>query len=138
MSTVKFTHNYLVYDEFGLKNVLCMACAKQIKTRAEIRSEIDRNAIIRELSKHADYREIPVILDDKKLAFIMVCDDCKFVNITEMEAKDISEQIRNGLRVQLEYEGKLPDLVEEILKQKNYNVVRKAEVSEVTAALRGI
>jgi len=42
-----------------------------------------------------------------------------------------------ALKAQLEYEGKLPDLIEEILKTRNYNVKRKAEVKEVTSALKG-
>ena len=132
-----FTHDYLIFDDFGIREVLCMACTKPIKTRAEIRSNTDTKIIIRELSKHADYREIPVIIGVGKIAFIMVCDECKFVNIGEQEAKDISDQIRNGLRLQLKYEGKLQDLIEEIVNTKNYNVLRKAEVAEVTAALRG-
>lgn len=132
-----FTLDYLVYDEFGLKSVLCMACGKAIKSRAEIRSELDPKLIVRELSKHADYREIPVVLSDGKLAFIMVCDDCKFVPIGDEEAVQLSVQIKNGLRKQLEQEGKLPDLIEAIMGERNFDVKRKAEVSEVTQALRG-
>ena len=133
-----FTNNYLVFDEFGLKHVLCMACSKPIKSRAEIKSNHYPNSIVRELAKHADYREIPVILDGGKLAFIMVCNDCKFVPISEKEGQDISSQLKAGLKEQLEYEGKLPDLIQEIIRDKNCTVLRKAEVSEVTAALRGI
>jgi len=132
-----FTHDYLIFDEFGLERILCMQCAKPIKTRSEVVSKLNPKVVIRELAKHADYREIPVILDDEKIAFIMVCDECKFFSIDEEKAKNISDQIVNGLRLQLEFEGKLPDLIEGILKTQNYNVKRKAEVFEVTAALRG-
>jgi len=133
-----FKHNYLVFDEFGLKQILCMGCEKAIKSRAEIKSSHYPNSIIRELSKHADYREIPVLLEDGKLAFIMVCDECKFSKIETEEAKDISNQLKEALKSQLLQEGKTEDLVEEVLKHKNYNVLRKAEVSEVAAALRGV
>lgn len=132
-----FTHDYLIFDELGIEQVKCMSCAKPIKTRKEVKSRIFQDRVIRELVKHADYREIPVILEDGKLAFIMVCDDCKFVSIGEKESKDISEQLKRALKLQLEFEGKLPDVIEEILKMRNYTVLRKAEVSEITAVLRG-
>jgi len=127
-----FMHDYLVFDEFGIEKVLCMSCAKPIKTRTEIKTKFDK--VVRDMAKHADYREIPVILHDGKLAFIMVCDECKFVPI---DAELISGQLQRALKMQLEFEGKLPDLINEILKEAHYNVLRKAEVSEVTAALRG-
>jgi len=132
-----FEHDYLVFDEFGLKEVLCMSCSKTIKTRTEIKSNFIDERIIRELSKHSDYREIPIILESGKLAFIMVCDGCKFVSIGEDEAKNITNQLSQALKMQLEYEGKLPDLIEEVLKVDKHIVLRKAEVAEVTAALRG-
>lgn len=133
---LNFIHDYLIFDEFGIKEILCQACANPIKTRAEIKSR-DQKTFIRELSKHLDYREIPVILEEGKLAFIMVCDGCKFIQINDDDAKKISDQLKRALKLQLSFEGKLPDLVDEILKSVNYNVIRKAEVAEVTAALRG-
>lgn len=132
-----FTHNYLEFDEFGIKFVKCMACSKNIKSRSEIKSTQHPGFVIRELAKHPEYREIPVILDDGKLIFIMVCDECKFVPIEEEDAKLISNQLKEAIKSQLLHEGKMAGLVNEILKTKNYNVLRKAEVSEVTAALRG-
>ena len=133
-----FMHNYLSFDEFGICMVRCMACGKTIKSRVEIKSNFMDQIIIRELSKHSDYREIPVILKDGKLAFIMVCDDCKFVPISEEDANCITTQLIQALKMQLEYEGKLPDLIEEILKVRNFKVLRKAEVQEVTAAYGGV
>jgi hypothetical protein len=67
----------------------------------------------------------------------MVCDDCKFVAIGEEEAKLISKQLRNALALQLEFEGKLPDLISEIIKTASCDVTRKAEVNEVAAVIRG-
>lgn len=132
-----FDHDYLVFDEFGLKQVLCMNCSKPIKSRAEIKSNHFPNSIVREVAKHADYREIPVILEGGKLAFIMVCDDCKFFEIGEKEAKDLSLQMKNALKMLLGQEGKTPDMIEAVANNSNYNVLRKAEVAEVTAAYRG-
>lgn len=114
-----------------------MACGtNKIKTRSEMKSKFD-DKIIRELMKHPEYREVPVLLEDGKLAFIMVCDECKFVPIKGNQPELISKQLSNALKAQLEFEGKLPDLVEELLKVKNYTVLRKAETAEVVAALRG-
>lgn len=133
-----FSHEYLIFDEFGLKQVLCLACSKPIKTRSELKSDLYPKLVVRELARHADYREIPILLKNGRIAFIMVCDECKFVNIGEKEAEDISLQLNAGLKLQLEYEGKLPDLIEQILINRNLKVLRKAEVLEVTAALRGV
>jgi len=131
-----FTHPYLMFDEFGLHTVRCMACAANIKTREEVTTKSGKT--IREIAKHADYKEIPVILEGGKMAFIMVCDNCKFVAIGDLEAKNITEQLGNALKMQLEYEGKLPDFIEEYSKVNHHVVLRKAEVSEITAALRGV
>jgi len=126
--------DYLVYDEFGLKEVLCICCGKKIKSRMEIRSSSDKNVIIREVAKHADYREIPMLLESGQIAFIMICDDCKF---KEMDAKDISDKLNGALRVQLQQEGKLPDMIDAIISEKRFCVVKKADVTEVMAVLKG-
>lgn len=126
--------SYLVYDEFGLKEVRCMSCEKPIKSRMEIRSSSDKNVIIREIAKHADYREIPMILESGQIAFIMVCDDCKF---KELEPAILSERLTDALRIQLQQEGKLPDMVDAIIAEKRFVVSRKATVPEVMAVLKG-
>ena len=131
-----FMHNYLLFDEFGIRAVRCMACGTNIKSRSEIKSS--NGSMIRELSKHADYREIPVLLDGGKLAFIMVCDGCKFIPIEDDELKSISWQLEQAFKMQLEFEGKLPDLIDEIVKVRNFKVLRKAEVQEVTSAYGGV
>lgn len=126
---MKFEHDYLIYDVLGMLRVLCMACGVPIKTR----SEVD----LKFMAKHADYREIPVSLSDGNIAFIMVCDDCKFVEIGE-EAKKITLQIRKALRTQLIWEGKHPDLVDAIIEGNKREVLRKAETSEVVHAMRSL
>ena len=132
---MKFEHNYLIYDEFGEKEILCMSCAKPIKTRVEARSKLDDTKIIREVMKHADYREIPVILSDGNIAFIMVCDDCKFC---EVDAEKVTTQLRKAAQVQLEWGGKTADVVEAILNKIERKVIRRAELDEVANAMKGM
>ena len=40
-----------------------------------------------------------------------------------------------AFRCQLEYEGKLPDMIDAIIEKKKFTMLRKAEVSEVMAVL---
>lgn len=126
--------DYLVYDEFGLKEVDCLQCGKPIKSRVEVRSNSDKNVIIREVGRHADYREVPVLLESGQIAFLMVCDDCKFKAVNPIIASD---RLNDALKRQLEFEGKLPDMIEAILAEKKFTVLRKAEVVEVMSVLRG-
>jgi hypothetical protein len=130
--------DYLIYDEFGIKEILCIVCGRAIKTRVEIQSNRDPKIIIREISKHSDYKEIPVVLKTNQLAFLMVCDDCKAIDIGENEAVEISNSLNFALNKQLEFEGKLPDMAKAIVKEKEFNVLRKADIPEVMAALRGV
>ena len=116
---MSFDHNYLVFDKFGLKEVKCMT---------------DPTVIIRELGKHSEYREIPVILSDGNIAFIMVCDACKFHAV---EPEKVTKQIQGALKLQLLWEGKTEDVVDEILKSITRTVTRKAETSEVANVMKG-
>lgn len=133
-----FDKDYMVFDEFGLKEIRCMSCGNTIKSRQEIMSAQFPGKVIREISKHPEYKEIAVVLSDGNLAFIMVCDNCKFIEIGEEEAKKITQQISNALRSQLSWEGKTDDLIDEIIKNQPRQVIRKADVGEVTRALRGV
>lgn len=133
-----FTCDYLVFDEFGEKEILCMSCSKTIKSRQEIKSDKHQGQIVREMSKHAEYREIPVILSDGNIAFIMVCDDCKFSPISEEDAANITKQISEALKTQLIHNGKPVDVVDEIIRNINRKVVRKAETYEAARAMKGV
>ena len=134
MSNLRFDKDYLVYDEFGLVEVHCMACDKTIKSRQEIKSQLDPNRIIREVAKHADYKEIPIVFSDGNIAFLMVCDECKFIEIDEMKAERITTQLNRALRLQLEWEGKEPEIVDEMVMRAERKVLRKAEASELGKA----
>lgn len=135
---LRFGGDYLVYDEFGLKEVRCMACGKPIKTRQEIPASSDPSKIIREVAKHADYKEIPVFLSDGNLAFLMVCDECRFIDIDEPKAARATEQLRRALRQQLSWEGKTEEVIEEILKKSTRAVIRRAEPAEVGNTVKGV
>lgn len=134
----RFIRPYILYDEFGEKAILCMSCGKTIKSRTEVLSKMEPNRVIRELAKHADYREIPVLLSDKNILFLMVCDDCKFVDIGEKEAPLVTNQIKEAIRSQLTWSGKTEDVIEETLKRMDRHVVRKAEPGEAATALKGV
>lgn len=134
---MNFEHNYLVFDEFGEKEILCMSCGKTIKSRAEVMSKMEPGMVIREMSKHADYREVPVSLSDGNISFIMVCDDCKFVDIRKEEAEKITNQIKNAFKTQMIWTGKTEDVIEATLNKVDRKVIRKAELEEVTAAMKG-
>jgi hypothetical protein len=133
----KWEHNYLVHDEFGIERILCMACGNPIKSRQEMRSSLDQGKIIRDMAKHAEYREIPVYLNDGNIAFIMVCEACRQDDITPEVADKISNQLLKALRSQLEFEGKTEEVIEAVLKETTRKIIRKAEVNEVAKAMKG-
>lgn len=133
-----FEHNYLIYDEFGEKEILCMSCGKKIKTRSEIQSKKFPGKIIREMSNHSDYREIPVKLSDGNLAFIMVCDDCKFVDINPDNCRRIDNQLRQALKRQMEWHGKTEEIISAVLEKNKRTVTGRAEPSDVALAMKGV
>ncbi len=137
MERPQFTHDYLRFDEYGLAVVLCMACGNPIKSRVEQRSMIDPSVIIREVAKHADYREIPVMLSDGNIAFIMVCDACRNVNIGEEQAALITRQLNTAFDQQLTAEGKSRELIDALIANQTRSVVRRAETSETAKILKG-
>ena len=131
---MSFDIDYLIMDEFGVKQVLCMSCGIPIKTRSEIKSMIDPRLVIREMAKHPEYKEMGVILSDGNVCFIMICDGCKF---NDIEPEKISQQLQNAYRTQFLWEGKDKDLVEEVLKTNSRKVIRKADTFEMAKALKG-
>jgi NAD-dependent SIR2 family protein deacetylase len=135
---MSFDKDYLIYDEFGLKEVHCLCCDEVIKSRVELQSEKHPGSFIREMAKHAQYREMPVVLSDGNISFLMVCEGCKFHQITDVEAERITNQIKDAARTQMLWEGKLPDLIDKILESQTRKVLRNAEVAEVTKAMKGV
>lgn len=124
MTTNYFTKDYLTYDNYGLAEIRCMACNIPIKTRMEEPSKINPSRFVYVLGKHANYREIPVLLSDNSISFVMVCSDMENLPITEKEAPLISHQICNAKRMELEYEGRPNDLIEVVLN----NMIAKKRV----------
>jgi len=133
-----FTVDYLILDEFGTKEILCLGCGVPVKSRMEIRSQKFSGQIIRELSSHNNYKEIPFIRENGSISFIMVCSDCVQIEITPEHICKIIEQIKSALKKQFIWEGKEEFLVDEIIKEKFSPILRKAEVQEVTKAMRSV
>lgn len=127
-----FDHDYLVMDEFGKNELLCMNCGKKIAGRVERESEKFRGKTSFEFMKHSDYREIPFWLKDGTIAFLMFCDECKNVEAGEEEAGKLSEQLRRARIIDLKSSGKTDEFID--LAMSNFHlkqVIRKLTGDEI-------
>jgi hypothetical protein len=136
---MNFEHDYLVFDELGIKQVGCMACGNAIKTRKQIPSDLSNGKVVWDLAKHADYREIPVVLSDMKISFLMICDSCRFVDIGKKEADLITGQLQRAKYQELEFEGKDKLIIDVLMEPWNKRfIMRKAEPIDIEEMMRGV
>lgn len=106
-----FQKDYVEFDQYGLKEVRCMACSLPIKTRMEEVSRLDPSRIIYVVGKHPNYKEIPVLLtNEKSCVFLMFCDGCQDISI-EDNALPLSLLIERGWKLKYEAEGKAKDFI---------------------------
>lgn len=107
-----FKKDYVEFDQYGLKEVRCMACGLPIKTRMEEVSRLDPSKIIYVVGKHPNYREVPVLLaNEKSCVFLMFCDGCQDISVEE-NALAFSVQIERGFKLRYESEGKTKEFME--------------------------
>ena len=138
MTTDLFTNPYITYDKYGLFEVRCMASNKPIKTRMEEPSKIDPKRFVYVMGTHPNYREFPVLLSDDSIAFIMVSDEYKDMDITPEYADRISSQIYQAKRSELESQGKTKDFIDTALeKVSNRKVIRRINLDEIKTYFGG-
>lgn len=132
-----FEHDYLVMDEFGRKELKCMASGKTVAARIERESEKFKGKTSFDFMKYADYREIPFWLNDNSIAFLIFCDEQKEVVVGEEEAKKLSDQLRRARRLELTYSGKTSDFIEMHMEkfEKKLPVLRKLTGEEIRQKL---
>lgn len=128
----KFQHDYISIDEFGLKEIRCMASGKTVAHRIERPSEKYPGRTSFQLMRHAEYREIPYLLKDGSISFLIFCDEEKDVVVGEEDAKLISDQIRRAKIMELKHSGKTDDFIEKVLANfGNKHVIRRLTDEEV-------
>lgn len=124
-----FDHDYLVMDEFGRKELLCMCCGKKVAGRVERESEKFRGKTSLDFMKFADYREVPFFLKDNSIAFLIFCDEHKNV---EPDADKLSQQIRRARIMDLKNSGKTQDFIDEVMANfERKSVIRKLTGEEI-------
>lgn len=127
-----FDHDYLVMDEFGRKNLRCMACGKNVAARVEQLSEKFRGKTSFDFMKYADYREIPFWLKDGSVSFLIFCDECKNAEVGEEEMAKMTEQIRRAAIMVLKYSGKTDEFIEsKMINFEQKSIARKMTGEEV-------
>lgn len=127
-----FEHDYILFDEFGLKEIRCMASGKVVANRVERESEKFQGKTSFQLSKHADYREIPYLLKDGSVCFLIFCDEHKGTEVGESEALLVTDQIRRAKIAELKNSGKTEDFIEKIMVGfERKSVVRKLTDDEI-------
>jgi hypothetical protein len=130
--TNPFEHDYIAFDEFGLKEIRCMASGKVVASRIERESERFRGKTSFQLARYADYREVPYFLKDGSVCFLIFADEHKGTEIGEKEAALITEQIHRAKILELKNSGKTDDFIEKVLTNFDQkSVVRKLTDDEV-------
>ncbi|MEE8208245.1 MAG: hypothetical protein V3T88_04725 [Nitrosomonadaceae bacterium] len=94
-----YDQDYLVYDEYGLKQVNCMRCNTPIKERTIRLSRVSegRNIYIESVRSLSNFAAVPVVLSDGSWTNILMDRDCaKAYRLTEEEKEGMAEQLKNG------------------------------------------
>lgn len=139
MTTDLFTLPYLEYDDLGLRTVRCMASGKPIKSRMEIPSKTNPKAFVYAISKHPNYREIPALVSDGTVVFLMVSDEFENIEITPEEAQRITQQIEDGKRAEMKASGRASFYIDSVLdRMKNKKVIRIMSPSEIKEKFGGL
>lgn len=130
--TDNFKHDYIAYDEFGLKEIRCMATGKVIASRIERESKKFSGKTSFDIMRYADYREIPFLAKDGSISFLIFCDEHKDTVVGEAEAALITEQIRRAKVMELKNSGKTPEFIETVMQNfDRKSIVRKLTDEEV-------
>lgn len=129
--TDKFKQDYLVMDEFGKKELRCMASGKIVGSRIERESKRFRGKTTMEFMRHSDYCEMPFLMKDGSIAFLIFCEDYKNADVGEEELKRINEQLRRAKRIELKSHGKTDDFIENIMQKFNEKeVISRMSIEE--------
>lgn len=134
-----FNHDYLIMDEFGRKEIKCMACGKIIASRVEKPSEKFPKRTHSDFMKYPDYCESPYFLKDGSIAFLIFCDEHCDIETSEMETERMSDQLARAKRAELKYMGRRQsyiDLAMEGFKRKT--VERKVSPEELNEKLKNL
>jgi len=129
---------YLTYDKYGLCEVRCMYCDKSIKSRMEEPSKIDPKRFVYAISKHANYREIPVLLSDSTVAFLMVCDEHEGLSLSVDDLELFSQMILDGKKLEMENQGRPKAIIDATLEHlSKKRVVRRLTQQEINERFGG-
>lgn len=124
-----FEHDYLVMDEFGRKELLCMYCGKKVAGRVERESEKFRGKTSFDFMKFSDYCEIPFFLKDNSIAFLIFCDEHKN---NDPDTDKLSQQIRRAKIMEMRNSGKTQDFIDQVMVNfENKSVIRKLTGEEI-------
>lgn len=128
-----FKHDYIEYDECGLKEVRCMASGKVIGRRTERESKKFPGKTLMQFYRYADYREIPYILSDGSVSFLIFCDQYKDHELNDEEVALVNDQIRRARIMEMKYSGRSGEFIEKIISGiENKKIIRRMTESEVS------
>jgi hypothetical protein len=94
-----YDNNYLVYDEYGLKQVNCMRCNVVVKERVLRLSRVkdDEPIYIESVKSLSNFTAVPVELDNGSWTNILMCKDCKKeYQLTDEEKVGMANQLKGG------------------------------------------
>lgn len=127
-TTDLFKHDYISIDEYGIKDIRCMASGNVVAHREEHQSEKYPGKTSFKLMRHSDYREIPHLLADNSISFLIFCDEYKGTDLTPEQLELVSDQIKRAKIMELKHSGKTDDFIEKVMA----NIERKKVIRRLT------
>jgi hypothetical protein len=135
----RFKHDYVEFDEFGLKEIRCMASGKVIAKRDEKPSKRFPGRTSFQLQKYADYREVPYFMKDGSIAFLIFSDAEKDSVLDDAEIESVNDQIRRAKIIEMKSNGRTQEFIDAVMPNfENKHVVRRLSSDEITAKLSKI
>lgn len=116
-----FDHDYVVFDDIGVRTMLCMCCGKNEIAGTTYDEVLSRTVPgtyekVRAYKYHSNIRYREVVLSDGSFADIMVCRDCLS---TPMDLEKITRQIKDAAMQEMIVTGKSEQTVKDFLKRSD-------------------
>lgn len=128
-----FKHDYIVYDDCGLKEIRCMASGKVIGKRVERDSKKFPGKTLMQFQRYIDYREVPYILKDGSISFLIFCDQYKDHEMSDEEVERVNAQLYRAKVAELKYSGRTDEFINTFLANiENKHVVRRMTEEEIS------
>lgn len=112
---MKYQMDHVVFDEFGLVSVHCIACNHMIRKRVEAPSKRDPSKMVYAMMTLSNYRELERELSDGSKMYPMFCVECFNEPIDDEKTMGI---IKRGWSKEMRHAGRPEETIKRTEKEK--------------------